>query len=88
MGWDHDDYWEIARYPFNPGDSLFLYTDGLTEAKNNHGEEFGENRLQGLFNEITRSDKLVEKVFQQVSDFCLGNFYDDLTMFMIRRDKD
>ena len=88
MGWDHDDYWEIARYPFNPGDSLFLYTDGLTEAKNNDGEEFGENRLQGLFNEITRSDKLVEKVFQQVSDFCLGNFYDDLTMFMIRRDKD
>jgi sigma-B regulation protein RsbU (phosphoserine phosphatase) len=88
MGWDHDDYWEISRYQFNPGDSLFLYTDGLTEAKNSNGEEFGETRLQGLFNEVLQSDKLVEKVFKEVSGFCTGNFYDDLTMFMIKRDEE
>ena len=88
MGWDHDDYWEIVRYPFNPGDSLFLYTDGLTEAKNSDGEDFGEDRLQRLFNEVEQSHKLTEKVFKEVSDFCLGNFYDDLTMFMIRRNED
>lgn len=86
MGWDRDDYWEIVRYPFNPGDSLFLYTDGLTEAKNNDGEEFGDDRLQGLFDGIELSHKLIEKVFQEVSDFCLGNFYDDLTMLAIKRD--
>jgi sigma-B regulation protein RsbU (phosphoserine phosphatase) len=88
MGWDKDDYWELVRHPFNPGDGLFLYTDGLTEAKNTDEEDFGENRLQGLFNEIGQSDKLVEKVFQEVSCFCSGNFYDDLTMLMIRKTED
>jgi len=87
MGWDKDDYWEVVRHPFNLGDSLFLYTDGLIEAKSKE-EDFGENRLQGLFNDIDRSDKVVEKVFQEVSSFCSGNFYDDLTMLMIRRTED
>lgn len=86
MGWDHDDYWEIERYPFNPGDSLFLYTDGLTEAKNSDGEEFGEDRLQKLLDGIEQSHKLVGNVFQKVSDFCSENFQDDLTMLVIKRD--
>lgn len=86
MGWDHDDYWEIERYPFNPGDSLFLYTDGLTEAKNSDGEEFGEDRLQKLLDGIEQSHKLVGNIFQKVSDFCSENFQDDLTMLVIKRD--
>ncbi len=28
-----------------PGDKIFLYTDGVTEAENDQGEAFGEDRL-------------------------------------------
>lgn len=39
------------RITLAPGDRLFLYTDGITEANNGVGEEFGEDRLiQALAN--------------------------------------
>jgi sigma-B regulation protein RsbU (phosphoserine phosphatase) len=31
-----------------PGDMLLAYSDGLTEATNEHGEEFGTSRLEAL----------------------------------------
>jgi sigma-B regulation protein RsbU (phosphoserine phosphatase) len=37
-----------AVHPLEPGDRLVLYTDGLLEAANAQGEEFGPHRLGGL----------------------------------------
>ena len=37
-----------------PGDRLFLYTDGLLEAANATGEEFGPHRLSALLKEGAR----------------------------------
>jgi sigma-B regulation protein RsbU (phosphoserine phosphatase) len=40
--------YETAVHPLAPGDRLLLYTDGLLEAANTHGEEFGPHRLSLL----------------------------------------
>ena len=37
--------YENAEIQLAPGDTLFLYTDGITEAENSSKEEFGETRL-------------------------------------------
>ena len=36
---------EVGREQLEPGDRLLLYSDGITEARNAHGEFFGEHRL-------------------------------------------
>ena len=40
-----------AIHPLEPGDRLLLYTDGILEAANTQGEEFGSNRLHALVQE-------------------------------------
>ena len=45
----------IAEYQFRPGDMLVLYTDGITEACNEQGEEFGENSPAGEVAPLSRA---------------------------------
>jgi phosphoserine phosphatase RsbU/P len=67
------------------GDQLLLYTDGLTEAMNSGGEEFGEARLVELAKRSLRSSAsdLLEIVAREVTRFCAGNFQDDLTLVVV-----
>lgn len=39
---------EEVSYTFNPGDSVLFYTDGLPEARNAFGEEYGVERIESL----------------------------------------
>ena len=85
LGWDPDDEWEMHRCQFLPGSRLFLYTDGLVEARNENEEEF-ESRLEGHLNGGDLSPaELVAALLEEVSEFTGGNFSDDLTMFAIER---
>lgn len=85
LGWDPDDEWEVLEFPFRSGSTLFLYTDGLVEAKNGINEEF-ESRLTGCLTGVDSSPaELVSMLFAEVSAFCDGTFDDDLTMFAIKR---
>lgn len=44
---------ETKELPYQPGDIIFLYTDGITEAKDARGEEFGYDRLADSLKEVT-----------------------------------
>lgn len=69
-------------------DFLIIYSDGLTEAKNESGEFFGERRLIELFvnrHEMT-SQQLGEMIIANV-DFFTGKIpaYDDLTLAVLKK---
>lgn len=67
----------------NPGDRIFVYTDGVPEAINTEKEQYGAERLVKVLNE-NKSDpfeKLLPKVRQDVADFANGEAqFDDITM--------
>ncbi|MCU1248506.1 MAG: Serine phosphatase RsbU, regulator of sigma subunit [Edaphobacter sp.] len=46
--------YSTVEYPLEPGDRLVLYTDGLLEAANATGEEFGPHRLSALLKDVAR----------------------------------
>ena len=71
-----------------PGDLLFLYTDGVTEAMNRQGEMYEIQRLQRLLYDcghLPSAESIVEKVFLQVNDF-VGDApqHDDTTVVVFK----
>ncbi len=71
----------------NPGDSLFVYTDGVTEATNANGELFGEQRLiESLNKDDKASVSDVLRIVKEDVDEFVGSApqFDDLTMLSFR----
>lgn len=70
------------------GDTLLLYTDGVTEAINSGDEEFGEQRLQAVLAQLTSnsSQDIIERIKACVSDFAgEAEQSDDITLLAIKR---
>jgi adenylate cyclase len=84
----------LDEFPFpvdtarlEPGDTLLLYTDGVTEAKDNAGAFYGSARLDGLLSQPTRNSArwAVELVREDVRRF-VGDAEqaDDITLLGVR----
>ena len=70
------------------GDTLVLFTDGVTEAMNPHNEEFGSKRLNDVLGGLAScsSQQIVETVKSSVREFADGaEQSDDITMLVLKR---
>ncbi|WP_239379908.1 SpoIIE family protein phosphatase [Frankia sp. CIT1] len=79
--------WATATLRLRPGDALFIYTDGLTEARNASGEQFGEDRLVAeiLRARSRRPHELLDAVFEAVRAHAPGRPSDDRTAIILAR---
>ena len=76
------------RLRLSAGDRLLLYTDGVTEAANEAGDEFGADRLASLL-ERQPDRPLPEQfgnIMESVRSYSHGNFADDATLLLISVD--
>lgn len=56
------------RYEMNEGDELFLWSDGIIEARKPEGEMFGEDRLNALLNAGTPVENVFDNILKQVQE--------------------
>jgi len=74
-----------ASVPLASGDRVVLYTDGVTEANNPAGEEFGDERLLALLLEhpaLSASD-LQKEILRAAGEFSGGHWHDDATLVVL-----
>jgi serine phosphatase RsbU (regulator of sigma subunit) len=69
-----------------PGDTLLLYTDGVTESSNDRGEEFGEQRLVDalLRQRDLPSQTLIDSIVGELRRFSPDEQQDDITIIAAR----
>ena len=85
--------YQINEIQLEEGDTIFLYTDGVTESINHKLEQFGEERLLNILNTkdfFTNYDRC-NYIYKKVVEFCDGeDQFDDISMVaftLIKKDK-
>jgi sigma-B regulation protein RsbU (phosphoserine phosphatase) len=80
--------YEEDQVALRPGDRVVLYTDGISEAANVDGEQFGEQRLCEVVHAMPRdlsARELAERLLVALREF-LGDVepQDDMTLLVVR----
>ena len=76
-------------FSLNPGDTMLLYTDGVTEAVGPGDEEYGPDRLMATLQEVSELgpddmlDELFDSVYEWIGD---GTIHDDISMMVVKRE--
>ena len=88
LGFIEQTHYENQVTDFRPGDWLVIYSDGITEAMNQRGDEFGEKRLEAILRDCScpTSDTLMKTIIREVKAHakdCPQS--DDMTLVVIRR---
>ena len=78
--------YEEGAVQLDQGDLVLAYTDGVTEAVNPAGEEWGEEGLlrAAAEHDAQSADEMVEGIFRSMDEFSLGHQTDDATVLVLR----
>ena len=86
-----DDFrYKSTTIQLHPGDRLFLYTDGATEARNPEREFFGDGRLLSVLEKAVekKPQMILTETLQALNGFMNGEpQYDDITMLLLDYEK-
>jgi len=82
--------WSSERVIFEPGDTLVLYTDGITDATNTKEQFFGKERLlEAVLKHLEQpAQEILERILSDVRDWVgEAQQFDDITLMVIAKEK-
>jgi serine phosphatase RsbU (regulator of sigma subunit) len=86
IGLSPNEICELGSADLAAGDVLVFYTDGVTEAENRLGEEFGFERLFATVRHGSSlsAEDLMINIYDAAADFCGDDFHDDVTILVVK----
>lgn len=88
LGIEPNVHYPQSETTLRPGDALILYTDGITDARNRLGEDFGETRLMELVERIPArftAEEIIRTIADEVARFSDGaEQMDDITLVALK----
>jgi sigma-B regulation protein RsbU (phosphoserine phosphatase) len=83
-----DGQYSASQVKLEPGETILVYTDGVTEARNHDDDEYGLERLKAVLPRCRKlaPEEMTGECLQDVEAFLAGSQRaDDLTLMVIRR---
>lgn len=77
---------EEQSVQLEPGETIILYTDGVTEAMSGSGQEFGVERFYNAIKEVKSETpkEMIEEIIGKIDSFCGGIAqHDDITLVLL-----
>ncbi len=86
IGLSPEEICELATEGLMTGDVLVFYTDGVTEAENRRGKEFGMDRLSATVRQSSSlsAEGIMTNIYDAAADFCDDDFNDDVTILVVK----
>jgi phosphoserine phosphatase RsbU/P len=80
--------WDTDEFELRPGDTLVLYTDGVTDTTRSAGERFGQERLAALLSgcDGLAPEDIAKRIDAALTAFEEGPQRDDLAVLVVRAD--
>ncbi len=82
-----DSEWGENQTPIASGERLLMYSDGLLEARDQTGEDYGMDRLTASLQSTQKLplEQALEQIETDVRRFCQGRLGDDLAILVMER---
>jgi serine phosphatase RsbU (regulator of sigma subunit) len=79
---------DSCKIVFNPGDTLLVFTDGVTDPENSQGQDFGVEGIRKTIQQLgkTTPQKLIDRIVEAVGKHAFGSpQFDDIALVSVGR---
>ena len=84
LGFSKSGEYEDHEIKLKSGEELFLFTDGISEARNTNGELYTEEKFMKFLEKLESNQDTIEQIKKEMAEYTGGEFDDDVSVISIK----